>query len=91
MNAVELHEYMQNPDLLTEDTLADIRHTMNSYPAFPALKMLYLQNLWKVNSPDFKRELEQLAIGIADRKRKVRHSCVKNRPLMQRLKRILLL
>ena len=31
--------------------------------------MLYLQNLWKVNSPDFKRELEQLAIGIADRKR----------------------
>ena len=63
MNAVELHEYMQNPDLLTEDTLADIRHTMNSYPAFPALKMLYLQNLWKVNSPDFKRELEQLAIG----------------------------
>lgn len=69
MNAVELHEYMQNPDLLTEDTLADIRQTMNSYPAFPALKMLYLQNLWKVNSPDFKRELEQLAIGIADRKR----------------------
>ena len=69
MNAVELHEYMQNPDLLTEDTLADIRQTMNSYPAFPALKMLYLQNLWKVNSPDFKRELEQLAIGIVDRKR----------------------
>ena len=49
MNAVELHEYMQNPDLLTEDTLADIRQTMNSYPTFPALKMLYLQNLWKVN------------------------------------------
>ena len=47
MNAVELHEYIQNPDLLTEDTLADIRQTMNSYPAFPALKMLYLQNLWK--------------------------------------------
>ena len=44
MNAVELHEYMQNPDLLTEDTLADIRQTMNSYPAFPALFAEFMES-----------------------------------------------
>ncbi len=69
MDAVELHEYIRNPELLTEDTLADIRQAAERYPAFPALKMLYLQNLWKAGSPDFKRELERLAIGIADRRR----------------------
>lgn len=68
MNAVELHQYIQHPDLLNDDTLSDLRQAMRLYPASQVLKLLYLQNLWKVDSPGFKQELEQLAIGIPDRK-----------------------
>lgn len=78
MNAVELHQYIQNPDLLTSETLPGIKQALSSYPYFQALQMLYLLNLWKIDSPDFRTELERLATGITNRK--VLYRLLKNSP-----------
>ena len=68
MNVTDLHQYMQNPDLLSDHTLPELKGLLEQYPCFQVLKMLYLLNLWKLKSSDFKEELERLAVGITDRK-----------------------
>ncbi len=68
MNVTDLQQYIQNPDLLSEQTLPELKLLLEQYPCFQVLKMLYLLNLWKLKSSDFKDELEHLAIGITDRK-----------------------
>jgi len=61
-------EYLQQPELLNQDSLSEIREMIDDYPYFPTVRMLYLRNLLNIGSYKFESELAKHAIFIPDRK-----------------------
>ena len=68
MNATALHQYIRQPDALSASSLEEIKQALAAYPYFQTLKLLYLKNLYLLQHPDFAKELERLAVGVADRR-----------------------
>jgi hypothetical protein len=69
MDATELYQLMENPSLLTKDTLPKLKQLTEDYPYFHTAKILYLKNLAVLNAVNFIAELERIAIYISDRKK----------------------
>jgi len=69
MENINLDIFFQNPDNLNVETLEVIKNMVEEYPYFQTAWMLYLNNLKKLNSPDYQKELGRTAIRIADRKK----------------------
>jgi hypothetical protein len=69
MDATELYQLMENPSLLTKDTLPKLKQLTEDYPYFHTAKILYLKNLAVLNAVNFRAELEKMAIYISDRKK----------------------
>ncbi|MDR1201878.1 MAG: hypothetical protein LBL58_09670 [Tannerellaceae bacterium] len=69
MDATELYQLMENPSLLTKDTLTKLKQLTEDYPYFHTAKILYLKNLAVLNAVNFTSELKRMAIYISDRKK----------------------
>jgi hypothetical protein len=69
MQINELIHHRNNPGSLTKETLAGLKKTIEEFPFFQGALILYLKNLHTLKHPDFRQELERLAIRIPDRKK----------------------
>ncbi len=66
MEMQQLNEWIKNPELMGEETLAELRSLISRYPYFQTAWLLYLKNLYILNSPSFKEELRRGALYVAD-------------------------
>ena len=69
MKADDLYRLMENPSLLTEETLSAHKQIVDEYPYFPVARMLYLKNLAALSDIRFGTELKKMAVYIPDRKK----------------------
>lgn len=69
MKAADLYQLIENPSLLTKETLPQLKQIVDEYPYFHIAKMLYLKNLAVLNDIRFAAELRNLAVYIPDRKK----------------------
>lgn len=67
MNRTEFLKILNNPDLLSEETLTQLQEIVNEYPFFQAAKMLLVKNLHKLDHIKYNSELKHSAVYIADR------------------------
>jgi hypothetical protein len=58
---------MENPALLSEKTLSDLKQLTEDFPYFSAARMLYLKNLALTENLRLKTDLKKMAIHVADR------------------------
>ena len=69
MNDVTLYNLIENPSLLSEETLPALRELTMAYPCFQAPCILYLKNLAQLQDASFKDELRRLIHYIPDRRK----------------------
>lgn len=69
MEAPDLYRLMENPSLLTEDTLSELKQIMDELPYFHTARMLYLKNLAVLNDIRLGPELKRMAVYIPDRRK----------------------
>ncbi|MBP3518897.1 MAG: hypothetical protein J6K31_10975 [Parabacteroides sp.] len=69
MKAADLYRLMENPDLLTEETLSQLRQIVDEFPYFQVARMLYLKNLAVLHDIRFGAELKKMAIYVPDRRK----------------------
>jgi hypothetical protein len=69
MTSDKLYQLMENPGLLSSETLPELRQLMVDFPYFHTVKLLYLKNLSELKDIRYSNELKKLAIGIPDRKK----------------------
>ena len=69
MRAADLYQLMENPEMLTGETLPQIKQIVDEFPYFPIARLLYLKNLSVLNDIRFGAELKKMAIYIPDRKK----------------------
>lgn len=68
MQKEKLYNLIENPELMNEETLPDLKELTKKYPWFQTARLLYLKNLQLNGNPDFDSELKNFAPLIADRK-----------------------
>ena len=68
MNISEFYQLVENPALLNAATVHPLKQLVDSYPCFPAARLLYLKNLALLDDLGFEAGLKQMAIAIPDRK-----------------------
>lgn len=69
MKAADLYQLMENPSLLTEETLPQLKQIMDEFPYFQIARLLYLKNLAVLNDIRFGAELKKMAICVPDRRK----------------------
>lgn len=69
MTGTELLQWMDDPALLTTDTLDTLRETVDDYPYFHTARMLYLKNMEVTGSDEFGAELRKTAVAVPDRRK----------------------
>lgn len=68
MQKEEFYNLLENPNLLNQETLPEIKKLTEQFPWFQAAWLLYLKNLKLITHSDFHSELKKAAPLIADRK-----------------------
>lgn len=61
-----LYEWILHPEYLNKDSLFELRNLLARYPYFQTVRLLYLKNLFLLQDADFKDELRESALYIAD-------------------------
>lgn len=69
MKAADLYRLMENPALLTEETLPQLKQIVDEFPYFQIARMLYLKNLAVLNDIRFSVELKKMSIYVPDRRK----------------------
>jgi len=69
MKADDLYRLMENPALLTEETLPQLKQIVDEFPYFQIARMLYLKNLSVLNDIRFGAELKKMAVYVPDRRK----------------------
>ena len=69
MKAADLYLLMEDPSLLTKETLSPLQQVVAEYPYFHIARMLYLKNLAVLNDIRFAAELKRMAVYIPDRRK----------------------
>lgn len=69
MNAKELYQLMDNPMLLDDKTLVELKQIVNDFPCFNVARMLYLKNLSTQKDIRFRTELKNNSLYVSDRKK----------------------
>ena len=69
MKAADLYQLIEDPSLLTKETLSQLKQIVDEYPYFHIIRMLYLKNLAVLNDMRFAAELRKMAVYIPDRKK----------------------
>lgn len=64
---MNLRASIEDPSLLNEDTLAELKDMVEKYPFFQTARLLYLANLYKLHSKDFGPELRRASVFVPDR------------------------
>ena len=59
---------ISHPELLSRDTLYELRSIVARYPYFQAARLLMLRNLYLLHDPDFGAELRRSVLYISDRR-----------------------
>jgi len=65
---VTVAELAAHPELLTKDTLCELRELVERYPFYQAARLLFLQNLFLLHDPQFGEELRLAALCLPDRR-----------------------
>ena len=66
MEQQELQDLITHPDRLNQETLSRLKELVKRYPYFQTAWILYLKNLFILQSPDFKEELRRGSLRVAD-------------------------
>lgn len=69
MDSEELYRFMEDPSLLTKESLPELRQIVDDFPCFHTARMLYLKNLAVLSDVRFSSELKRMAVYLPDRKR----------------------
>lgn len=69
MKAADLYQLIEDPSLLTKETLPRLQQIVEEYPYFQIARMLYLKNLAVSNDIRFAAELKRMAVYIPDRRK----------------------
>lgn len=67
MEIQDLYSFIENPRLLSSETLEELKGLTVKYPYFQAGWLLYLKNLKILDHKEFESELNKAAIYVADR------------------------
>jgi hypothetical protein len=60
-------DLIRNPELLDSNTVDILRRKLMRYPYYQTLRLLLLENLYNIHSPEFNDELRQSSLFLADR------------------------
>jgi hypothetical protein len=69
MKRYQFIEYIQNPDSLNEQSLSELKETIEEFPYFQAARMLWTKNLHLLEHISLNNELKITAAHISDRKK----------------------
>jgi len=69
MTYSEMYQWMTEPSLLSKSSLPDLKQTVDEYPCFHAVRILYLKNLAVLEDVRLDKELKKMAVFLPDRKR----------------------
>lgn len=69
MNSEDLYRFMEDPSLLTKESLPELQQIVDDFPYFHTARMLYLKNLAVLNDIRFGPELQKMAVFLPDRKK----------------------
>lgn len=69
MTSAEIYELMENPSLLSLETLPQLKQLVVDFPFFQTAKILYLKNLSVVNDLRFPAKLKKMSVYISDRRK----------------------
>jgi len=67
MNSSELIKYIENPGLLEDKSLDQLKNILKEFPYFQTAHKLLLKNLQQTNINDFKLQLNRSSAHISDR------------------------
>jgi hypothetical protein len=67
MTREQMLSYMENPALLTEKTLGELREILDEFPYFQTAHLLYTRNLLSENNFRFTNQLKVCAVHATDR------------------------
>lgn len=65
---MSITEYINNPELLNEESLPILRDLVEQYPFYQTARMLYVTNLFVTHHQEFSEELRKASVMLADRK-----------------------
>jgi tetratricopeptide (TPR) repeat protein len=68
MTREQMLSYMENPALLNEKTLVELKEILDEFPYFQTARLLYTRNLLNENNFRFANQLKICAIHATDRK-----------------------
>ena len=68
MTSARLQQLMERPELMSRDTLYELRTLLTRFPYTPLLRLLYLKNLYLLHDAGFGAELRRSIIYISDRR-----------------------
>jgi tetratricopeptide (TPR) repeat protein len=69
MQNEEFYKLVENPGLLSEETLPELEKLTEKYPYFQVAWMLYLKNLKRTGHDGFEAALKKAAVAVHDRKK----------------------
>ncbi len=69
MISSELYSWIENPEVLNDATLGKLEETLDEYPYFQTLLLLYQKNLQLVQHPLYSAKLAKTALFCVDRKK----------------------
>ena len=61
-------DLIKHPELLSTETVKQLRALLERYPYYQTVRLLLLENLYQVHSEDFNNELRRSAVLLADRR-----------------------
>ncbi len=67
MGKVDFIKFINNPELLNNESLKLIKGILDEYPYFQVAHLLYLKNLKNINSPDLEERIHYSSAFISDR------------------------
>jgi hypothetical protein len=67
MNRQQFFAWLNNPDSLDQESLADLYQLVQEYPYFQSAKLLYLINLRITQDYRYENELKNMAVHLPDR------------------------
>ena len=62
----KLYQWMQHPEQLDSQSLAELRELLVQYPYFQTARLLYLKNLYLMDDPSFRDELAASVFYVPD-------------------------
>src|SRR6056297_2153121 len=69
MDVEQLYKFIENPALLNDDSLQEIRKLVTQYPYFQTAHILYLKNLHNIDAGKYERQVKISGIQVNDRRR----------------------